>query len=94
MSDYHCDKCNKLKPVDVSKINIGDKVRFTKVAAGARKTRMTSITGTLFLKLDNGQFSVNYRKTLYRVNDIQSIGAPSGISYALIGMCDCEANHE
>ncbi|AJJ53476.1 hypothetical protein BZ17_702 [Yersinia pseudotuberculosis IP 32953] len=89
-SKYRCEKCNKFKQFDRSMLKVGDKVEFTKISSNGRSVRMSSVTGKIIF-IDGDKVSINYRGTLCRksLNEVNPLDAPSGLSYAMIGICIC-----
>lgn len=71
------------------KVKIGEKCNFTLETMGLRAIRCRNATGTLFLILTNGEFSVKYRGTIYRVTQITHPDDPSPLTLLFCGRCAC-----
>lgn len=91
MNNYRCKKCDKFIPVDQSKINPGDKVNFTKVVKKGQRIRMTSVTG-IVADASGDACDVRYRGGILRLkrNELTPVDAPSQLTYAFCGTCDCQ----
>ncbi|MCE8002560.1 MULTISPECIES: hypothetical protein [Billgrantia] len=92
MSDYDCNTCGKKRRPDLSQIREGDKVSFVTATQRGRSIRISTKEGKVLQVLDE-TLSIESRKKLYRVNkgDATPQGAPSPLTYALCGTCDCQA---
>ncbi len=95
MIDYQCDICKKYKAVDRSKIEIGDDVNFTTKVSTSRSIRLTSKSGTVVAR-DGDALMVNSNSKLYNlhISEVTPEDAPNNLTYALFGICDCEASVE
>lgn len=91
MSDYDCNTCGKKRRPDPSQIQEGDKVSFVTSTQRGRSIRISTKEGKVLQVLDE-TLSIESRKKLYRVNKaaVTPQGAPSPLTYALCGTCDCQ----
>lgn len=90
MTVYRCTTCEKFKRPDRSAIKEGDKVNFVKSTQRGRSVRMSTRTGRVLQVLDE-TVTVAYRGTCYRLNKegVTPEDAPSQLTYALAGTCEC-----
>ncbi|MDE9466860.1 hypothetical protein [Xenorhabdus bovienii] len=99
MSHYHCETCHKLKPVDRSKLAVGDRVTFSLSTKRVYRTHIKCAIRTVkgrIQQIQGEQVTMSYRKQSYRLNReaVNPAGAPSEQAYAMIGTCTCGVCHE
>lgn len=91
MNKYRCEKCQKMIKAEVTRISLGDKLAFTIQTSKGRTIRMRSVIGKVSKLYHNGDITLEYRKVGYRVsnNEVAYPDAPSPLTYAFIGTCEC-----
>jgi hypothetical protein len=92
MSDYKCEACGKFKKPNTDNISPGDKVTFTVTTNTFRSVRMKSVTGKVVSFTDRGSLLVKSGKYTHLLNksEVLPVDAPSSITYALFGTCECK----
>ncbi|GKV75564.1 hypothetical protein PEC106568_07380 [Pectobacterium carotovorum subsp. carotovorum] len=83
-----CNECNGYKG-DPKKVGIGEACEFDLVTNTGRTTRHSVKKGKLHHVWGVNDYTVAYRKTLYRVSSISHPDDPSPISLAMFGRCSC-----
>ena len=92
MSKYRCEKCQKMVKAEVTSISLGDKLAFTIQTNRGRTIRLRSVIGAVSKLHHNGDITLEYRNSGYRVSDdeVTYPDAPSPLTYAFIGTCECD----
>lgn len=83
-----CNKCNGYKGEPI-KVKVGEACEFDMVTSSGRSVRHSVKKGKLWAVHGEGDYTVVYRKTLYRVSSIAHPDDPSPISQAMFGRCSC-----
>ncbi len=91
---YWCKTCDKLLPASPAVLKVGDKVSFTKVVSmrNGHHIRATNVTG-IVAAVEDSIVRVRYRGELRGLayKDCTPVDAPSALTYAFIGLCECKA---
>lgn len=95
MKDYNCPTCKKMIPVDRSEIKAGDSVSFCKTIQTSKSARFSTKEGIVDCR-EGDVVLVKYRQEIIPLNvkDVSPVDAPSPLTYAFVGTCECkEAGH-
>ena len=89
--NYQCEKCGKYIKPDPASFKVGDPVRFTRQQQSARTIRMTATDGVITEANDQVVIIKTKRSGNFTVSRfaITAQGAPSPLTYALCGVCEC-----
>lgn len=85
----HCSVCNGYKGERVE-LKEGDSCEFYLTKNNGSSVRCSVKKGKLWKVWGPDDFTVMYRKTLYRVNSVSHPDEPSPLSVALFGLCSCQ----
>ncbi|WPP56301.1 hypothetical protein SOI69_03255 [Acinetobacter pittii] len=94
MKDYNCPACKKMIPVDRADIKAGDEVSFCKVTQTSKSARFSSKEGIVECR-EGDVVLVKHRKEIIplNINDVTPADAPSPLTYAFVGTCECEGSN-
>lgn len=84
-----CAKCNGYSG-EPKKVEIGQSCEFDLVTSSGRSVRHSVKKGKLWKIWGKNDYTVIYRKTLYRVESVSHPDDPSPISMAMFGRCSCK----
>lgn len=88
--EYRCESCKKYIPADRSTIKVGDNVSFTTTYQTTNSARYSSKTGKV-IAISNEICEIVIKKKIYlkNIKAVTPNGAPSALTYALFGTCEC-----
>lgn len=90
MKNYNCPTCGKIIPVDRLAIKAGDEVTFCKVTNNARSTRFSSKEGVVSDRTGDVVIVTHKKQSIpMHISDVTPSDAPSPLTYAFCGTCEC-----
>jgi hypothetical protein len=95
MSKYQCSVCGKYKKPNKDNFIVGDKVTFAVVKELSHYTRILTKTGKVeWVKDLYVGVRAGNKVFIRKFSEVNPSDAPSILTYALFGLCECEAQAE
>lgn len=96
-TNYRCDGCGKFRQPDVSKIGVGDFVNFSTTTQTGRNSFRCSAKEGEVVSIQGEALRVKVKRGgIYWIarNAVTPKGAPSQLTYVLLGTCECREGEQ